>query len=384
MCKVIFISYLFAPLARAAGVNRAHLVKYLAEAGWSVDVITGERYRSLFLVFQKDPRLLEILPAEVKIHRFDSLSGWFWRDLVTVGREIFGKPAPIRRAWIEDAVSNYQPDSNSVVVAVLSTVENAVLAYRLAEKHDLPMVLHFVDDTRGVDERIIARASLLCAVTEQIRDNLYARYGHPNIEIVRNGYTEEIEVATEKDVCEPVKIVYAGSFAYSMRPEFLLKAYSLVRRRKPDVANKIQIVFYGHKGGYYYNLHLRHYACDRVRFMGYLNIGELRKALQEYHIGFVSAARDVSFSSKAYSYLNAGLPIFAASNHSGLRDFVTKHNIGVTSRLEVEELAERLEYLVMHREFIQEWRNNVLEVRREFSMQEQVNHLSDMLKSLIR
>ena len=122
MCKVIFISYLFAPLARAAGVNRAYLVKYLAEAGWSVDVITGERYRSLFLVFQKDPRLLEILPAEVKIHRFDSLSGWFWRDLVTVGREIFGKPAPIRRAWIEDAVSNYQPDSNSVVVAVLSRV----------------------------------------------------------------------------------------------------------------------------------------------------------------------------------------------------------------------------------------------------------------------
>ena len=382
MGKIVFVSYLFAPLARAAGVNRAYFVRHLAEAGWDVDVVTGADYKSLWMVIQKDPSLLDILPPEVKIHRYDSLKGWLRYDLAALKHRLAGGSPPLRRRWIEDAESSYRPQTGAVVLAVLSSVENAVLAYRIAEKHDLPLALHFVDDTLGVDAAIVRRAGLVTAVTEQICDNLRERYAHPRIEVVRNGYTKEVEVAEEKPVGDPIRVVYAGSFAGSMRPELLAKGYELLARRRADLADKIEIDFYGQKGGYYYHLRLRRHASRRVRFRGYLGIEELSKRLQEYDIGFVSTSGQVSFSSKAYTYLNAGLPIFAAAQGAGLAEFVETNEIGLATDLEAAEIADGLARLVSGRESLAGWRRNVLSIRKQFSMREQVDRMLRAFESL--
>lgn len=382
MGKIVFVSYLFAPMARAAGVNRAYFVKYLAEAGWDVDVVTGEHYRSLMLVIQKDPSLLEVLPPGVRIHRYDSLKGWLAYDLAALTSRLLGRSYPVRKAWLRDAERHFSPPDGAVVLAILSTPENAILAYRLAEKFDLHLALHFVDNMRGVDPKIIKRAAVVTAVTEYIRDQLREAYGHPHIEVINNGYPSELEVPTQSELSRPLKMIYTGSFTVAGRPERFLRAFKELRHRKPQLGERIELDLYGQKAGYYYNLFLRKFEAPGIRFRGYLGIGSLNRALSQADIGMVCLARDVSFSSKAYSYLNAGLPIFAATTHPGLRDFVREHGVGIACDNEQGAIREALEGLARNPEAVLRWRENVLRIRSEFSLRRQVQKLSALLENL--
>ena len=72
MKKLYLISYYFAPLGRADGVNRTYLVKYLAEAGWDIDVISCANPHGFIRSFQKDPSLLDVIPPQVKLHPIES------------------------------------------------------------------------------------------------------------------------------------------------------------------------------------------------------------------------------------------------------------------------------------------------------------------------
>ncbi|HRZ39467.1 MAG TPA: hypothetical protein P5246_00500, partial [Candidatus Omnitrophota bacterium] len=111
MCKLYLVSYYFAPLGRADGVNRTYLVKYLSEMGWDIDVVTGENYRSVVLNFQQDPALLNVLPGSINIQRFKSDQGWLMYDL----KKTLNIRNNLRRSWIQEAVDQAQFDKKGIV-----------------------------------------------------------------------------------------------------------------------------------------------------------------------------------------------------------------------------------------------------------------------------
>lgn len=382
MKKLYLISYSFPPLGRAPGVNRAWFVKYLCDAGWSVEVVTGDKYRSLFLSGQKDETLLDVLPAEVRIHRFDSSSGWLWHDLSAIGGRLTGQRTRLRKAWIDDVLTGFTPAGDGIVYAYLPPRDDAVIAEQLAKRYRLPLVLHYTDDYMGVEASIVEKADMLVAVTEPIRDSLKARYGHPNIEAVANGYATEMQVREPAATHDAIRIVYAGSFNLNTRPEYLLKAYRLLRRRNPKKAEMLSIDLYGPKG-YYYNVVLWRYCDEVVRYLGYRPLNELMRCLPDYDMAFATAARNISFTSKVYQYLNAGLPVLAASSSDTLRSFVNENGIGLSCELDTESLVETLERLVDEKANIPPWREQVLRIRRRYSLEEQVRRLSVLLDKLM-
>jgi glycosyltransferase involved in cell wall biosynthesis len=382
MKKLYLVSYSFPPLGRAPGVNRAWFVKYLCDAGWSVEVVTGDRYRSLFLSGQKDETLLEVLPTEVRIHRFDSSSGWLRHDLSAIGARLTGQPTRLRKAWIDDVLTGFTPAGDGVVYAYLPPRDDAVIAEQLAKRYRLPLVLHYTDDYSEVESSTVEEADMLIAVTETIRDSLKVKYGHPNVEVIANGYATEVEVPETATVHDPIRLVYAGSFNLNTRPEYLLKAYRLLRRRDPKLAEMLAIDLYGPRG-YYYNIFLRRYCDEVVRYRGYRPLNELMRCLADYDVAFASAARNISFTSKLYHYLNAGLPVLGASSSDTLRNFVNENGIGLACELDTESLAKTLGRLVEEKMNIARWREQVLKIRGSYSLEEQVKRLSALLDKLL-
>lgn len=379
MKTIYLVSYYFAPLGRADGVNRTYLVKYLSEFGWNMHVITGIEYRSLVLNFQRDPSLLEILPRSVKIHRFESHHGWLVYDF----KKVLGARNNLRSYWIRDVEQNFQPQEEGIFMAVVPPVDNAFLAYNLSRKYNTPLALYYPDDVLDAPAHIVEHAKVIFCVTPQIKESLERNYHHQNIVVVEHGSPEPLEYqATDrKCVGYPIKMVYAGSFNFRTRPEIVGQAYRQLMRKDPSVAQKLCIDLYGPQG-YYLWFFLRRYLNDHVCYKGYLPFRKLMCLLSGYDIALTVNHADVAFPSKVFHYLNAGLPIFAVTDHPELVKFVQKYGIGLVGSPDVDQLVIQLTRLISEKDRILGWRNNVLNIRKEFLLRNCLKRIDDSLKEI--
>ncbi len=128
---------------------------------------------------------------------------------------------------------------------------------------------------------------------------------------------------------------------------------------------------------------MRRHTHEHVRYGGYLPFEELMRRLPGYDLAFASAAGRIPFTSKLYHYLNAGLPLLAASPDDALRRFVRKHDIGLACALEPVALSQALEQIADDPSALLRWRHNVLAIRGDYSLARQVSRLSELLAGLI-
>lgn len=378
MKHLYLVSYYFAPLGRADGVNRAYLVKYLAECGWDVDIITGEKYRSLVLNFQTDPDLLNILPPKVKINRFKSDTGWLSYDI----KKIIGISNNFRHSWIADADKAVKPAPGSVVMAIVPPADNAVLAHRLAQKAGVPLVLFYPDDVLDVPSAIVRQAKLIVCVTPKIKEILEKHYSVNNIVVVEHGYAESVPCPQRHNPPAKVRMVYAGSFNFRTRPEWVAQAFQQFRKKVSQHPGQMEIDFYGPEG-YYLSLFLNRYLSEEVRFKGYVTFEKLMKLLPEYDMAVTVNQADFAFPSKVFHYLNAGLPIFAVTEHEGLIDFIRTNQIGLTVGTSKEDIVKGLERILSSKDKILSWRQNILRIKDNFSLSERMKQLDKYLQKLL-
>ena len=376
MNKIYFISNYFVPLGRA-NANRAFMVKYFHEEGWDIEVVAGKDHKSYILSFQEDHSLWDIIPSILKIHRFSARPGWFSYD---VG-EFLKRPDNVRRHWIAEAERNLVLSEKGIIYAIVPPLDNAVLAYKLACKYDYPLVLYYVDDdVCEVESKIFARANLIICVTPQIKDNLVARYGQRNIHVVANGYLEEIKVSEKTAVNDPLRLIYAGSMTFRTGPEVFAQAYNLLASENPSLAQKLSIDFYA-PSNYYSFLFLKKHLNPNIRFKGFLPFRDLMKELPSYDIALASTKGEISFTSKIYQYLNAGLPIFTSSDDQCLKKFIEKNRVGLTASRRITDVADQLKELINHPERIADWRKNVRAIKPQFSFKKRIEGISQLLKN---
>lgn len=374
MSTIYLVSYYFAPLGRADGVNRTYLVKSIAEDGWKFQIITGIDYRSLILNFQKDESLLKILPASVEIQRFESDQGWLPHDL----KQILKFKNNWRTHWIKKAEDNFSFKGPGVFMAVVPPADNAILAYNLSKKYRTPLALYYPDDVFDVPAHIVKETKVIFCVTPQIKQRLENHYGHPRIIVVEHGVPEKITCTPKNSIQMPIKMIYAGSFNFRTRPELILKAYNAL---EPQVKSNLIIDFYG-PSGYYYWLFLKPLLKQNAHFKGYVPFEKLQSILPEYDIGLTVNHADVAFPSKVFYYLNAGLPIFAITEHRGLIDFIHQHKVGLTSGLETNLIKDKLHELVSNPNQIHQWHHTALQIREKFLLRNSVKIIDQTLREL--
>ncbi len=378
MQTVYLVSYYFAPLGRADGVNRAYLVKYLVEAGWKFEVISGSQYHSLVLSFQQDPSVMDIIPDSVKIHRFESDRNWLLYDM----KKILNVKKNLRDHWIKEAEQKFIPREKGIFMAVVPPVDNAFLAYRLARKHHCPFALYYPDDVLDVPASIVQQADAIFCVTPEIKQSLEKTYGHPNVTVIEHGLPDLIVCPAPTNIQGPIKMVYAGSFTFRTRPELAGKAYLKLKKISPEKAKGLTIDFYGPQG-YYLWFFLRPYLNDHVCYKGYLPFKQLMNILPAYDMALTINHADVSFPSKVYHYLNACLPIFAITEHLGLIDFIRTNDIGIVTSLNPDEILSQFIRLVSEKKHLAQWRNNVLQVRERCHLRTRFQKMSEALKQIM-
>ena len=376
MNKIYFISCYFVPMGRSES-NRAFMVKYLSEEGWDIEVIAGKNYKSLILNFQEDHSLWDVIPKNIKIHRFNGLPGWLAHDLKT----IFHRPNNFREHWVKEAQQNLDLTEKGIIYAIIPPIENAVLAYRLACQYQYPLVLHFVDEVLGIDPKIIEHADGVISVTDQIQKNLGAHYNRNDIVVIQNGYLQETELPDKTAPGDPLRCVYAGSMTFRTRPEIFAQSYHMLMARRPSLAKKLGIDFYA-PANYYPALFLKKYLNPNVRFRGFLPISRLLETLPQYDCALASTTGNISFTSKVYQYLNAGLPLIVSSEEPGLRSFVEERQIGLSTGRSMEAVAEKFEEFVQGPQRILNWRKRVIAIRSQFSLKKRIQEISQLLKRI--
>jgi len=377
MNKIYLVSCYFAPLGRA-NANRAFLVKCLCNAGMEVEVIAGENYKSFILSFQEDHSLLKDIPPQVKIHRFNGRPGWLTYDL----KKLFGTSNNLRTHWINSAEKNMPISGKGIIYAIVPQHDNAVLAYKLACKYDCPLVLHYADDVLYVDPKIVKRADLLVAVTQQIKQTLYDHYGHTNIMIVENGHPDSVEIPEKNEISFPIKIAYAGSMTMRTHPCIVAKAYQKLWRKNRDIAKNLMFDFYAPPGGYYNFLFLNRYLGGNIQFKGFLPYHDLMPVLTHYDLGLASSCGENALVSKVYHYINCGLPVLGVYERSGMSEFIEENQIGLHANRDVNAIMDQLINLVENKDQILSWRKNVIKIKPKYSLKNYVEKLAKQLKAL--
>lgn len=383
MKKLYLISYYFAPLGRADGVNRTYLVKALSDLGWSVEVLSCANPHGLFSSFQKDEGLLDILPEQVKLHRLKT----FWYGpvggILTLFRLL---PCPFFNWYLTSRRKAAEIiGQEGVVMAVLPPLSNGLLAAHLASKRNLPLVLYFVDDFRDLSIELVQSAKLIVVATEQIRDNLAHHYGlkGESIPLIRVGYAEELDTRSygvEPGHKEKLRLVYAGSINSNTGATIIAKAVRDLRARIGDIGDRLEVDIFSPLNGPYafYARHLLKDGC--ITYKGYVPFKRLMKRLPSYDFALVTVTGDISFASKVYHYINAELPLLAVCGDVELKHFIENHKLGRSSNVDDPiGLAENIRYFLDNRENLKALREEVRKIKPMYSLRQQALRLSESL-----
>jgi len=244
------------------------------------------------------------------------------------------------------------------------------------------MVLYYPDDVLDVPEHVFNHASAVYCVTPEIKKSLIKKYGKKDILVIEHGFSDLIDCPVKETVGDPVKITYAGSLNFRTKPEVFLQGYSQLNKTNPRLSKEMHVDFYA-PGGYYFNLFLKRYMSENILFKGYLPFNHLLTLLPSYDMALTVNHADIAFPSKVFHYLNAGLPIFAVTEHAGLADFIKENDIGITSSLDIEEIAQKIQSVLSDRNQILRWRENVMRIRTNYQMKNRIKELHQSIEKIV-
>lgn len=261
MARVLFVSYVFPPMAAGGAIRTGQLARFLPESGWDVTVLTVECVAGVAI----DHAAVEALPESVRVVRAwgpnqlvavrgraqvrHGAAGWLRRRaigaaklLAVPDRQITWYPMAVRRGRQLLAADTYD-----AILASYGPATSALVGARLAAISGLPFVLDFRDlwsdlpldvfasnwhrrRAERYEARCVAQAARVTCVSDRMAEHLTARHGlgaNPAVAIP-NGFDPEQsllsgaesrteDVAGEEDRTDggeysrPLRIVYAGA-----------------------------------------------------------------------------------------------------------------------------------------------------------------------------
>jgi len=381
--KLYLISYYFAPLGRADGVNRTYLVKYLSEMGWDIDVLSCANPHGFLRSFQKDPSLLDIIPSNVKLNRIKS---FYWGPFGEIASLLKLAKDPFWN-WGQAVLSNVENivKEPGIIYAIAPPIRNVLIAAKIAQKKNLPLIIDFRDNVYDLPKKIASQARTIIASTPQsLRDmqQYYNVEGH----VIYNGYPT-IDISSNSRVFkkDSLKIAFAGVLNFDKDPIVLLKAIALMEKKHPHLKNKIEVHYYGPKN-YYTFLYLRRWLKEGVYFHGYLPFNAILSEIAKADFAYCSLGEGFSYAipSKIFQYIAMETPILAVGTDGSLKELITENNIGRYSQYDdLESQAEDLHELLINPQIRMDMISNLQKIKNKFSMEGQIRTLSPILKDYI-
>ena len=182
-----------------------------------------------------------------------------------------------------------------------------------------------------------------------------------------------------------LRIAYAGLLNCEQDPAILARAIQRFEKLYPAFKGSVSVDFYGPKN-YYTELFLQRNLNRNIRFHGYLPFQQVLEKIRQADLAYSSLAvnsKIYCIPSKIFQYIAMETPILATGPAGSLQNFINEQQIGRFSlHTNLDAQANDLYDLITQPTTLEAMRTRLREVKTQFSMQTQVEKLSEILHSL--
>ncbi len=346
MKNVLVIVYYFPPMG-GSGVQRPlKFVKYLREFGWNPIILCPEP--GAYHVF--DESLQEELDSlNVEVHRVKGKtllhkSGdrlvklpSFLDNFLRKISQFFWLPDN-KKAWIEPGLQKarevMQNQKIDLVFATAPPYSNLILAKRIKEEVDIPVVMDLRDDwleshlikystpfhyskMKKIELETLIKADKIITINNYIADAIDQRkVNTEKAEVITHGFDfDDFRTAKIDNTSNKIRFLYSGTFYPESGPENFIEAIALFIEENPSYKNKIELQFQGNSTKEYTRHFKKYNLQDNVKDFGFLPHSEAVTNLIKADILWLnnSHKKNPFYLSlgKTYEYMAAKKPIIA-------------------------------------------------------------------------
>ncbi len=391
--KVLFISYLFPPVAGGGVQRSSKFVKYLPQFGWEPIVITVKEPYD----FYRDDEMMEDVQGNFIIARTFSIEPMKWvrkflkkksqskikSDSLKTSDQKSLKPGFLVKLktyilfpdneilWLPFAVIKgvkltikYKPD---LIYSTASPFTDHLIAYILAKFFKLPWVADFRDlwvdrpnfpknkwrlfIDRKLEKMVIDNADHVITATSLMSEHFKKLYSHEKFSSITNGYDEDDFKTIDNTVSDDKKflITYTGIFNKEQNPKKIFEAFHKTIIEHKDFEKYLNLKIVGQLDNpgdfeninYFKKLDLEKYS-ELIPYLPHKQaIKEMCKSTVLLLLVGEYPNNEGILTGKIFEYLRSGRPILAVVPTNGLAaEIITNTNSGlVVSNESVEDIS---------------------------------------------
>lgn len=357
MKRVLFLAYLFPPIANSGTQRSLKFVKYLSEHGWEPIVLTAANFDG----HATDDRLLDEIPRGVRVERVPMLNERVGGLLTTaLGGGAFAKRVGDGVSWrmlernrVPDLYASWQTPVLSAAKKIFDDVGfdavfatgfpwSALMAGRaIAQQTGRPFIADFRDLWAGdgwhraerpshdvelaMEREIVESASSVVCTSDSMC--LMMSNSHPSVDrsrfvAIHNGFDAEnfatpaAAPAAPADAGRPFRIVYTGVWKDVYNPGAIYNTIDWIRRSEPAALDGVELIAAGFKPR---EARMRGLA-RHIKELGPVPHAEAVALMQGADLLYFSHEdpdRQWAVPGKLYDYLASGTPVMALTHAHG-------------------------------------------------------------------
>lgn len=353
MKRVLFLAYLFPPIANSGTQRPLKFAKYLSHYGWEPVVITADRFDQ----HNTDAALLDELPPSVRVIRVPMLNEVISDVISTLGgrtrlaRRIgegirwrlqarYRKPdlyalwgPTVRRA----AARLYRREGFDAIYATGFPWSTLLTGAAIAQETGRPLIADFRDPWAGEDlfrtshrpseqeeragEKIVLRAASAAIMVAPTMTRRLME-AHPDIDPAKfvtlyNGFDPVDLDPPPPRTDGKFRFVYTGVWKDGYSPSTLYDVFDWLRRSRPQLLRDVEFVTAGYAPGEARRRGLSEY----IRELGPIPHRDAIALMQSADVLFVTNGEGnrqmLGLPGKLYEYLASGRPVLALTHPDG-------------------------------------------------------------------
>lgn len=379
MKRVLFLAYLFPPIANSGTQRPLKFVKYLSQYGWQPTVVTAAHADG----HRVDPGMLADIPADVRVVRVPMLNEWV-RDAVcrATGGTALGRRVAESINWRmqeqfrrPDLYALWRPMARRACLRLLRESHyDAIFAtgfpwttlmvgLDISKATGVPLVADFrdpwvgedlfrserppLDEERPLERQVVEHAASVITVAPTMTKRLIAAYPDvdPNkFSTVFNGFDPTDLGAPAPQEKSRFRIVFAGVWKEGYNPSPLYDVIDWLKRTTPRLLDGVEVIAAGFEPGEAVRRGLESHITE----VGVLSHQDAVSLMHSADVLFLTngdgARQQLGLPGKMYEYLATGRPVLALTHPEGDAGRIIQH-VGGGVAISQEDPGQLLELL---------------------------------------